>query len=192
MSPPLLASDFSSEASSPLLAFIELKRTGALFWIDACTLWRWRRLLRLPWTARRPNQSILKEVNPEYSLEGLKMKLKLQCFGHLIWRTDSMKRPWCWERFKAGGEGEDRRWDGWMASPTQWTWVWAASGRSWRKGMSRCCSPWQNNNKKRQEGSFPPSLRKVPKESNTDDFWGFPSKHFLGREPEIWVCQLCL
>ena len=88
----------------------------------------------VPWTARKSNQSILKEISPEYSLEGLKLKLKLQYFGHLIWRTDSWKRPWCWERLKAG-EGGDRGCDGWMASLTQWTWVWASSGRWWRTGQ---------------------------------------------------------
>ena len=66
--------------------------------IDAFELWCWRRLLRVPWTARRPNQSILKEISPRCSLEGLMLKLKLQYFGHLM-----------------------RRWDGWMASPTRWT-----------------------------------------------------------------------
>ena len=60
--------------------------------IDACELWCWRRLLRVPWTARRSNQSILKEINPEYSLEGLMLKLKLQNFGHLMWRTDSLEK----------------------------------------------------------------------------------------------------
>ena len=96
--------------------------------IDAFELWCWRRLLRVPWTARRSNQSILKEINPEYSLEGL--MLTLQYFGHLMGRTDSFEKPWCWERLKAGGEGDDRGWDGWMVSPTQWTWVWV-SFRSW-------------------------------------------------------------
>ena len=76
----------------------------------------------------------LKEISPEYSLEGLILKLKLQYFGHLIRRTDLLERPWCWARLKAGGEGDDRRWDGWMASLTQWTWVWANSRRQWRTG----------------------------------------------------------
>ena len=61
--------------------------------IDAFELWCWRRLLRVPWTARRSKQSILKESNPEYSLEGLMLKLKLQYFGHLMLRADSLKRP---------------------------------------------------------------------------------------------------
>ena len=98
--------------------------------IDTFELWCWWRLLRVPWTTRRSNQCILKEISPEYSLEGLMLKLKLQYFGHLMWRTDSFKRPWCWERLKAEGEGDNRGWDGWMASPIQWTWVWSSS-RSW-------------------------------------------------------------
>ena len=71
--------------------------------IDAFQPWCWRRLLRVPWTARRSSQSILKEISPEYSLEGLMLKLKLQYFDHLMWLD--WKRPWCWERLKAGGEG---------------------------------------------------------------------------------------
>ena len=76
--------------------------------IDAFELWCWRRLLRAPWTARRSNLSILKEVNPEYSLEGLMLKLKLQYFGHLMQRVDSLERLRCWEGLGAGGEGDDR------------------------------------------------------------------------------------
>ena len=86
--------------------------------------------LRVPWTARWSNQSILKEISPEYSLEGLMLKLKLQYFGHLMWKTDSFEIPWCWKRLKAE-EGDDRRWGGWMVSPTQWTWVWVNSGSWW-------------------------------------------------------------
>ena len=100
-------------------------------------LWSWRGLLRFPWTERRSNQSILKEISPEYSLEELILKLKLQYSGHLMWRNEELthwKRPWCWERLNAGGEGEDRGWCGWVASQTQWTWVWASSGSWWRTG----------------------------------------------------------
>ena len=93
-------------------------------------LWYWRRLLRVPWTARRSNQSILKEINPEYSLEGL--MLKLNTLASSCKELTHWKRPWCWEGLKAGGEGDDRGWDGWMASLTQWTWVWASSVRWWR------------------------------------------------------------
>ena len=100
--------------------------------IDAFELWCWRRLLRVPWPVRRSNQSILKEISLEYSLVGLMLKLKPALWppdvkNWLIW-----KRPWCWERL-AGGEGEDRGWDGWMAS-TQWTWVWENSGSWWWTG----------------------------------------------------------
>ena len=104
--------------------------------IDAFELWRG--FLRVPWTARRSNQSILKEISPEYSLEGLMLKLKLKYFGHQMQRADSFEKTLSWERLKAGGEGDDRGWDGWMASPTRWTWVWVNS-RSWwwtgRPGM---------------------------------------------------------
>ena len=79
--------------------------------IDTFELWYWRRLPRVPWTARRSNQSLLKEISPEYSLERLMLKPKLRYFGHLVQRADSQKRPWCWERLKAEEEGDDRmRW----------------------------------------------------------------------------------
>ena len=99
-------------------------------WKFVFQLWCWRRLLRIPWTAKWYNQSILKEISPEYSMEGMILKLKLQYFGHLMWKLSPWKRPWCWERLKVGGEGDNRGWDGWMASPIWWTWVWANS-RSW-------------------------------------------------------------
>jgi len=97
--------------------------------IDAFELWCWRRCLRVPWTARRSNQSILKEISPEYSLEGL--MLKLQYFGHLVQRTNSLEKTLMLGWLKAGGEGDDRGWDGWMASPTRWAWVWVSSGSWW-------------------------------------------------------------
>ena len=99
--------------------------------VDAFELWCWRRLLRVPWTARRSNQSILKEISPGCSLERLMFKLKLQYFGHLMQRADSFERHWCWERLSAGGEGDDRGWDGWMTSLTHWTWIWVDSGSWW-------------------------------------------------------------
>ena len=99
--------------------------------VDAFELWCWRRHLRVPWTARRSNQFILKEISPGCSLEGLMLKLKVQSFGHLI--VTHLKRPWCWERLKAG-EGDNRGWDGWMASPTRWTWVWVNSWSWWWTG----------------------------------------------------------
>ena len=98
--------------------------------IGAFEMWCWRRLFRVPWTARRSNQSILKEISLEYSLEGLMLKPKLQNLAPWCKEQTHLKRPWCWERLKMGGEGGDRGWDGWMALPTQWTWVWVNS-RSW-------------------------------------------------------------
>ena len=89
--------------------------------IDAFELWCWRRLLRVPWTARRSNQSILKEISPEYSLEGLMPKLKLQYFDHLMLRTDSLEKTLMLGNIEAGGEEDDRGRDGWMALLTQWT-----------------------------------------------------------------------
>ena len=102
--------------------------------INAFKLWFWRRLLRVPWIARRSNQSILKEISLEYSLEGLMLKLKLQYFATWCEELTHWKRPWCGERLKAGEEGDDRGWDGWMSSLTQWTWVWVNSGSWWWTG----------------------------------------------------------
>ena len=103
--------------------------------IDAFQLWCWRRLLRVPWTARRSNQSILKEISPAYSLEELKC-WRWNCNTLVIWCKEltHWKRPWCWERWKAGGEGDDKGWDVWMTSLTQWTWVWVSSKRWWWTG----------------------------------------------------------
>ena len=90
------------------------------------------------WTSRRSNQSILKEINPEYSLEGLMLKLKqkLKYFGHLMQRLTHRKRPWCWEKLKAGGEEDDRGWNGCMGSLNRWTWVWVNSGIWWWTGRT--------------------------------------------------------
>ena len=112
--------------------------------IDAFELWCWRRLLRVPWTARRSNQSILKEISLDYSLERLILKLKLQYFGCVMWKLTHWKRPWCWERLKAGGEGTDR---GWMVGWHHWL-----NGREFEQapgvgdgqGSLVCCSPWDS------------------------------------------------
>ena len=99
--------------------------------IHAFELWCWRRLMRVPWTARRSNQSILKEISPEYSLEGLMLKLKLQYLGHLIRRADSLEKTLMLGKI----EGERRRGgDGWMALPTRWTQVWVSPGSWWWTG----------------------------------------------------------
>ena len=97
--------------------------------IDAFELRCWRRLLRVPWTARRSNQSILKEISPGCSLEGLMLKLNSNTLATSCEELTHWKRLWCWEGLWAGG-GDDRGWDGWMASLTRWTWVWVNS-RSW-------------------------------------------------------------
>ena len=102
--------------------------------IDTFELRCWRKLLWVPWRARRSNQSILKEISPEYSLEGLMPSWNSSTLATWCEELTHWKRPWCWERLKAGGEGEGRWWDGGMASRTQWTWVLASSGRWWRTG----------------------------------------------------------
>ena len=102
--------------------------------IDVFELWCWRGLLRVPWTARRSRQSILKEISPEYSLEGLMLKLKLHnTLATWCEELTHWKRPWCWERLKAG-KGDDRGWDGWLASPTRWTW---SLSKLWKLVMDR-------------------------------------------------------
>ena len=100
--------------------------------IDAFELWCWRRLLRVPWTARRSNQSILKKKSV------LNIHWKDWCWS---WSSNTLatwcqelthlQKPWCWERLRAGEEGDNRRWDGWMASPTQWSGVWVNSRNWW-------------------------------------------------------------
>ena len=102
--------------------------------IDAFELWCWKRLLRVPWTARRSNQSILEEISPGCSLEGLMLKLKLQYFDHLMWRADSFEKTLMLG--KIGGRRRRGRWwvRCWMASSTRWTWVWVESGSWWWTG----------------------------------------------------------
>ena len=97
--------------------------------IDAFKLWCWRSLLRVPRTARRSNQSILKEINLEYSLQGLMLKLKFQYFGHLMGRANSLEKTLMLGKIEGRRRRGYRGWDGWMTSLTQWTWIWANSGR---------------------------------------------------------------
>ena len=99
--------------------------------IDVFELWCWRRLLRVPWTAKRSIQITLKEISPEYSLDGLDCIWNSSTLATWWEELTHWKRPWCWEGMRAGGEGDDRGWDGWMASPTQWPWVWVNSGSWW-------------------------------------------------------------
>ena len=100
--------------------------------IDYFELLCWRRLLWVPWTSRRSNQSILKKISPEFG----EIDAEAEVLNTLPWCEEQTrwKRPWFWERLKAGEEGDNRGWDGWMTSPTQWTWVWASYGSSWWTG----------------------------------------------------------
>ena len=109
--------------------------------IDAFKLWCWRRLFRDPWTARRSNQSILKEINPEYTLEGLMLKLMLQCFGHLMWRADSL------EKTPMLGKTESRRRRGrqrmrWLGGITDSMDMGLSKCREIMKDREACCSSW--------------------------------------------------
>ena len=102
--------------------------------IDAFEQWCWRILLRFPWTARRSNQSILKEISPGISLEGMMLKPNSSPLATSCEELIHCKRLWCWEGLGAGGEGDDRGWDGWRASLTRWMWVWVNSGSWWWTG----------------------------------------------------------
>ena len=100
--------------------------------IDAFELWCWRRLLRVPWTAMRFNQSILEEISVHW--KDWCWSWKSNTLATWCEQLTHLKRPWCWERLRTGREGDDRGWDGWTASPTQWTWVWVDSGSWWWTG----------------------------------------------------------
>ena len=100
-------------------------------WVSTVML---EKTLESPLNCRRSNQSILKEIIPEYSLEELMLMLKFQYFGHLMQSSSSLEKTTMLGKMKAGGDGDDRGWDGWIASQTQWTWVWVNSGSWWRTG----------------------------------------------------------
>ena len=100
--------------------------------IDVFELWCWRRLLRVPWTARRSNQTILPEISPKYSLEGLMLQLKRQYSGHLMRGADSFEKTLMLGKIEGRKRRGGREWDGWIASLTQWTWVWVGSRSWWR------------------------------------------------------------
>ena len=101
---------------------------------DASELWYWERLLRVPWTARRSTQSIRKEISPEYSLQVWWWSWSSNILAIWCEELTHVKRPWCWERLRADREGDDKGWDGCMASLTQWTWVWVNFGSWWWTG----------------------------------------------------------
>ena len=108
--------------------------------IDAFKLSCWRRLLRVPWNVRRSNQVRLKG-NQSWIFIGIWMKLKLQYFGHLRQRTDSLEKTLMLEKIEGRRRRDSKGWDGWMASPTRWTWVWVM-GVGDGQGSLGCCSPW--------------------------------------------------
>ena len=127
--------------------------------IDAFELWCWRRLLKVPWRARRSNQSILRKINREYSLEGLMLKLKLQYFSYLIRTDESLEKSLMLGKIEGRGEEGIRGWDGWTASPMQWTSTWANSGGWWgtgipgmlqSKGLQRVGHDWATEQQQQQ------------------------------------------
>ena len=109
--------------------------------IDAFELWCWRRLLRVPWTARRSNQSILKEISPEYSLQGLMLKLKLQYFGHLMRRIDSLEKTLMLGKIN-GRKRRERQRMRWLHGITDSMDMNLSELPEWRMGSLVCCSPW--------------------------------------------------
>ena len=132
------------------------------YWFSSSHLWMWEldckeswvpknwcfwtvvleKTLESPSVSKEINQSILKEISPEYSLERLILKLKLNTLATWCEELTHWRKPWCWERLKAGGEAGDRGWHGWMASPTRWTWVWVGCGSWWWTGRPGVLHPW--------------------------------------------------
>ena len=108
--------------------------------IDAFELWCWRRLLRVPWTSRRSNQSILSEISLNIHWKDWCLSWNSNTLATWCEELTHLKRPWCWERVKVGRERDDKGWDGWMASPTSWTWVWVSSGSWTGKDREVCCA----------------------------------------------------
>ena len=119
--------------NTELRANRKCSKNHTMLWKYRLSLWCWRRLLRVPWTARRSSQSILKETSPGCSLEGLMLKLKLQYFGHLMQRVDSLEKTLMLGGI-GGRRGNNKGWDGFMASSTWCTWVWVNSGSWWWAG----------------------------------------------------------
>ena len=140
-----------------------------------CILFSWVLMTNwVPGTARRSNHSILKEISPGISLEGMMLKLKLQYLATSCQELTHWKRLWCWEGLGAGGEGDDRAWDGWMASLTRWTWIWVNSGSWWWTGRPGVL---------RFMGS-----QRVGHDWATDLIWSVTNCQFLGaQESPPWL-----
>ena len=135
----LVKSSFSLESFCVAEAMLCFYGFTSLF--RAPNIWCWRRLLRVPWTKRRSNQSILKKISPECSLEGLMLKLKLQYFGHLMWRIDLLEKTLMLGRIGGRRRRGQQRMRWWMASLTRWAWVWVDSVSWWWTGLA-CCDSW--------------------------------------------------
>ena len=132
--------------------------------IDAFEMWCWRRLSRVPWTARRSNQSILKKISPGCLLEGLMLKLKFQYLATSSEELTHWERPWCWEGLGAGGDRDDRGWEGWMAPPTGCTWVWVNSRIWWwtgRPGVLHSWGPKESDTTKQLNSTENPILHRA-------------------------------
>ena len=161
--------------------------------MDAFELRCWRRLLRVHWTARRSNQSILKEISPDYSLEGLMLRLKLQYFGHLMRRTDSLEKTLMLKRLKMGGEGVNRGWDGWMASPTWWTSVWVSSKSRWwtgKPGVLQFLGSQRVGHDWVTELNWTDSEQKAPGSHSSMDSWVMLQTMGLQRVRHDWATEL--
>jgi len=168
--------------------------------MNAFELWWWRRLLKVPWTARSLNQSIIKEINPEYSLEGLMLKLKLQYFAHLMWRTDSLEKTLMLGKIGGRREGDGRGRDGWMASLTQWAWVWTSSGSWWWRGKPAVLQSmgWQRVGQNWAEVNWTDGFQSVHfmanrwgNNGNNDRFyfWGVQNQCIWFLQPQNWNKQ---
>ena len=165
--------------------------------IDAFELWCWRRFLRVPWTTRRSNQSILKEISPVYSLESLMLKMKLQYFGHLMRRANSLEKTLKLGKIEAWEEADDRGWDGWMASLTQWIWVWVSSGSWWWTGKPGVLQSmgsqkvWRDlateQQERKQSDTFREALRKGPTDLwRPEQWWVFYTRErILTSSPQV-------
>ena len=158
----IMMSQLYNMVSRFVIAFLPSSKHLLFSWLQSHLQWFWRPrkenlsllpLLALlfstkwwnqtvPWATRRSNQSILEEIDPEYSLKGLMLSWKSNTLATSCEELTHLKRPWCWERLRAGGEGDDRGWDGGRISPTQWTWVWVNSGGWWWTASLVCCGPW--------------------------------------------------
>ena len=163
---------------------------------DAFELWCWRRHLRVPWTARRSNQPILKEISPGVHWKDWCWSWNSNTLTTWCEELTHWKGPWRWERSRAGGEGDNGGWNGWMASLTQWTWVWVGSGGwwwtgkpgvLWFMGLQRVRHNWETE-LNWTEPAHPEKLSSTRGPVEHTDY----VKHPQHSNPEIhWWCSVC-